>query len=114
MHNPGNYTIRIEPGNTYSRSLSLTTNGTPYDLTGFSAALTVTDDGLPISGVTPACSVVGDPTDGQISFGFSLDDVEVLDLIEDGRFNLTIRNGDDSIVLTVLKGRLTSNRWSNG
>lgn len=114
MHNPGNYTIRIEPGNTYSRSLAVTqADGTPYDLTGFTATLSVTDQGVAISGVTPACSIT-DPDGGLVAFAFDLTDVAILDDIEDGRFTLIVANGDNSIVMTLLKGRITSNRWANG
>lgn len=114
MHNPGNYTIRIEPGNTYSRTVTVENeDGTPYDLTGYTASMTLTDQGTAVAGVTPTVTIT-DPSGGIITFSFDLTDTAVLDDIEDGRYDLKIASSGNAVVLTILKGRLTSNRWSNG
>lgn len=114
MHNPGNYTIRIEPDNTYSRTVTVSNeDGTPYDLTGYTVAMSVTNGGTAVSGVTPTATIT-DPDAGEITFSFDLTDVAVLDDIEDGRYTLIVSSAGNAVVLTILKGRLTSNRWSNG
>jgi hypothetical protein len=111
--NPGNYTIRIEPGNTYARTVTVSTEDGPYDLTGYTATMTVTDDGEEIDGVTPTVTIT-DPTEGVLTFSFDLSDVAVLDDIEAGRFELKIASAGNAVVLTIVKGRITSNRWANG
>jgi hypothetical protein len=111
--NPGNYTIRIEPGNTYARTVTVTADGEPYDLTGYTASMSVTQNGEAVAGVTPTVTVL-DAAAGQLAFSFDLTDVAVLDDIEDGRFTLTIASSGNAVVLTILKGRITSNRWANG
>lgn len=111
--NPGNYTIRIEPGNTYSRTVRLSLSGEPYDLTGYTAVLRFFDDDGDVISVTPGITIT-DPEGGLIAFQLDLVDTAALDTIEDGRYELKITAAGNSVVLTVLKGRLTSNRWSNG
>ncbi len=109
--NPGNYTIRIEPGNTYSRTLTVTQGGEPYDMTGDTAVMRFFDaDGEEISGITPGITIT-DVEGGVIQFQLDLVDTDILEEIEAGRYELKITVAGNSVVITLLKGRLTSNRW---
>lgn len=109
--NPGNYTIRIEPGNTYSRTLTITQGGEPYDLTGYTPVMRFFDaNGDVIDGITPGITIT-DVEGGVIQFQLDLVDTDILEEIEAGRYELKITAAGNSVVITLLKGRLTSNRW---
>jgi hypothetical protein len=111
--NPGNYTIRIEPGNTYSRTLRLSQGGDPYDLTGYTAVMRFYDSDGDLVSITPGITIT-DEEGGVINFQLDLVDTAALENIEDGRYELKVTAAGNSVVMTILKGRLTSNRWSNG
>lgn len=114
MHNPGNYTIRIEPGCTWAKTLTVkNSNGTPFNLTGYTPTMVVTNDDVPVPGVTPTVTVTS-AINGQMTISFDLTDTAILELLEDARYLLKVSTVGNAIVLPLLKGRLTSNKWKNG
>lgn len=100
--------LEVKRGDTKDYVLRLRTeSGTAYDLTGFSALMqvkTTADDVSPVATI----STTVNPSAGTVAISFSTADTEAIYTAGACVYDLEIRNGDDSIVQTVVGGKVTA------
>lgn len=100
--------LEVKRGDTKDFVVRVTTeSGAPYDLTGFAAVLQVKTNADDASPVATAVTVVNTSA-GTVSVSFSTSDTEAIYAAGNCVYDLEIRNGDDSIVQTIIGGKITA------
>lgn len=108
---PANYTLRVEPGDTYSRTLLVKSGGVAVDLTGYTVRLKAWDStGTDLFILTIGSGITVTPLTGAIQFVLTPAQTLLLRYVEQGWYRLKITAPDTS-ERTLIKGRITSNHW---
>ena len=94
------YDAYIEPGTDWFIKLALTNpDGTAFDLTGYTAAITFTQNGSTV--ITPTVVFDADRTQGLLTI--SLTHIQTATLTNEGQYTLDVTSGS-SVVTRILYG----------
>lgn len=112
-HYPANYTIRTEPGDTYTRNVRVTekATGDPVDLTDYTVRMKIWDeDGDDLYVLTAGSGLTVTAATGTIQFVLTDSQTWALRFTEAGWYRLKI-TAPSGVETTIIKGRVTSNKW---